>query len=143
MELTRVSELVKVPNVAETELQKTDVNTEKTESDISPNYKGNHPLSKEELAKRRAEKKGKLYESKDKMVSHPAHYQSDGIEVIDVIKAFTKDLNGIKATDTGNIIKYACRWNAKGKPIQDVEKLIFYATHLLRELQTEEKNERN
>ena len=108
---------------------------------VSSNYKGKHPLSKEELAKRKAEKK-KLYESKDKMVSHPAHYQSDGIEVIDVIKAFTKDLKGIQATDSGNIIKYACRWNAKGNPIQDVEKIIWYATHLLRELQAEEEDKK-
>ena len=108
---------------------------------VSPNYKGKHPLSKEELAKRKGEKK-KLYESKDKMVSHPAHYQSDGIEVIDVIKAFTKDLKGIQATDSGNIIKYACRWNAKGNPIQDVEKIIWYATHLLRELQAEEQDKK-
>ena len=126
--------------VKEQILQKTDTDTEMTEINVSPNYKGKHPLSKEELAKIRAEKKDKLYESKDKMVSHPAHYQAGGIEVIDVIKAFTKDLNGIKATDTGNIIKYACRWNAKGNPIQDVEKIIWYATHLLRELQAEEHN---
>lgn len=118
--------------------QKTEIKTESAE--ISPNYKGKHPKSKEELAKIRAEKltkKRNLYESKDNMVSHPAHYQSDGIEVIDVIKAFTKDLKGIQATDSGNIIKYACRWNSKGKPIQDVEKIIWYATHLLRELQAE------
>lgn len=124
--------------------QKTKVKTELAE--ISPNYKGKHPKSKEELAKIRAEKltkKGNLYESKDNMVSHPAHYQAGGIEVIDVIKAFTKDLNGIKATDTGNIIKYACRWNAKGKPIQDVEKIIWYATHLLRELQAEEQEKKS
>ena len=110
---------------------------------VSPNYKGKHPVSQEELAKRRAEKKNRLYESKDKMVSHPAHYQSDGIEVIDVIKAFTKDLKGIQATDSGNIIKYACRWNAKGSPIQDVEKIIWYATHLLRELQAEEQEKKS
>ena len=124
--------------------QKTEIKTESAE--VSPNYKGKHPKSKEELAKIRAEKlakKGNLYESKDNMVSHPAHYQAGGIEVIDVIKAFTKDLNGIKATDTGNIIKYACRWNAKGKPIQDVEKIIWYATHLLRELQAEEQEKKS
>ena len=124
--------------------QKTEIKTESAE--ISPNYKGKHPKSKEELAKIRAEKltkKGNLYESKDNMVSHPAHYQAGGIEVIDVIKAFTKDLNGIKATDTGNIIKYACRWNAKGKPIQDIEKIIWYATHLLRELQAEEQEKKS
>lgn len=51
-----------------------------------------------------------MYESKDRMVSHPVHYQSTkGFEVIDVIEAFTEDLSGIEATDTGNIIKYACR----------------------------------
>ena len=45
-----------------------------------------------------------MYESDDKMVSHPSHYQSEtGLEVIDVIEAFTFDLKGIEATDTGNI----------------------------------------
>lgn len=79
------------------------------------------------------------YESNDKMVSHPDHYQSEtGLEVIDVIKAFTADLKGIEATDTGNIIKYACRWNKKGTPIRDIEKVLWYATHLLRELEAKE-----
>ena len=51
-----------------------------------------------------------MYESKDRMVSHPDHYISEtGMEVIDVIEAFTSDLKGIEATDTANIIKYACR----------------------------------
>ena len=81
-----------------------------------------------------------LYESEDAMVSHPSHYQSKfGLEVIDVIEAFTEDLKGIEATDTGNIIKYACRWNDKGTPIRDVEKIIWYATHLLRHLKNKEK----
>ena len=39
-----------------------------------------------------------MYESDDKMVSHPSHYQSEtGLEVIDVIEAFTFDLKGIEA----------------------------------------------
>lgn len=55
-----------------------------------------------------------MYESKDRMVSHPDHYISEtGMEVIDVIEAFTSDLKGIEATDTANIIKYACRWKKK------------------------------
>lgn len=79
-----------------------------------------------------------LYESKDKMVSHPPHYVSkSGIEVIDVIEAFTDGLNGIQAADTANIIKYACRWKNKGGK-QDVEKIIFYATHLLRQLEKQD-----
>lgn len=81
----------------------------------------------------------KQYESKDRMVSNPDHYQStNGIECIDAIKAATENLNGIFATDTGNIIKYAWRWNDKGTPIRDVEKIIWYATHLLNELKEKE-----
>jgi hypothetical protein len=35
-----------------------------------------------------------MYESKDKMVSHPDHYQSaNGLEVIDCIEAFTAGLD--------------------------------------------------
>ena len=80
-----------------------------------------------------------LYESKDKLVSHPKHYQSKyGIEVIDVIQAFTDGLDGIEACDTGNIIKYACRWKQKNG-IQDIEKIIWYATHLKRVLEEKQK----
>lgn len=74
------------------------------------------------------------YESKDKMVSHPSHYQSNkGIEVIDVIEAFTDGLNGIEAVDTGNAIKYICRWKDKNG-IQDLHKAIWYITHLINHL---------
>ena len=64
-----------------------------------------------------------MYESNDKMVSHPDHYiSSNGMEVIDVIEAFTSELKGVEATDTGNIIKYACRWKNKNG-IQDLKKI--------------------
>lgn len=72
-----------------------------------------------------------MYESADKMVSHPPHYQSEtGLEVIDVIEAFTFDLKGIEATDTGNIIKYICRWKQKNG-LQDLEKARWYLEHLI------------
>lgn len=65
------------------------------------------------------------------MVSHPAHYQSEtGLEVIDVIEAFTFDLKGIEATDTGNVLKYMCRWKNKNG-IQDLEKARWYLEHLI------------
>ena len=84
-----------------------------------------------------------LYESDDVMVSHPKHYQSkNGLEVIDVIEAFTENLLGIEATDTGNILKYACRWKEKNG-IQDVEKIIWYATHLLNHLNSEKQKEKD
>ena len=72
-----------------------------------------------------------LYNSTDKKVSHPSHYQSiKGIEVIDVEEAFTEGLNGIEAADTSNIIKYACRWKNKNG-IQDLEKILWYTQHLI------------
>lgn len=83
------------------------------------------------------EKSDSNYESDDKMVSHPPHYQSEsGLEVIDVIEAFTADLKGIEATDTGNILKYACRWKHKNG-IQDLKKIIWYALHLINHLEKE------
>ena len=72
-----------------------------------------------------------MYESKAVMVSHPAHYQSEtGLEVIDVIEAFTFDLKGIEATDTGNVLKYMCRWKNKNG-VQDLEKARWYLEHLI------------
>lgn len=72
-----------------------------------------------------------MYECNDKMVSHPSHYQSEtGLEVIDVIEAFTFDLRGIEATDTGNVIKYIYRWKAKNG-LQDLKKAQWYLSHLI------------
>ena len=80
-----------------------------------------------------------MYESNDKMVSHPDHYQSEtGLEVIQAIEAFTFDLKGIEAVDTGNIIKYACRWTKKNG-IQDLEKIMWYTQHLIDHLKNLEK----
>ena len=82
-----------------------------------------------------------MYESEDKMVSHPEHYMSKiGMEVIDVIEAFTDELKGVEATDTGNIIKYACR-KKKKNGIQDLEKILWYTQHLIDHLKNiEEEN---
>ena len=72
-----------------------------------------------------------MYEADDKMVSHPAHYQSEtGLEVIDAIEAFTFDLKGIEAVDAGNVIKYICRWKHKNG-VQDLKKCMWYLQHLI------------
>ena len=81
-----------------------------------------------------------MYESSDQMVSHPSHYQSNnGIEVIDVIEAFTDGLIGIEATDTGNILKYICRWKRKNG-LQDLEKAQWYLTHLIERIKSKKEN---
>lgn len=71
-----------------------------------------------------------MYESKDKLVSHPDHYKAGNIEAIDVIEAFTSELTGIEATDTGNVIKYILRWKKKDG-VRDLEKALWYLTHLI------------
>lgn len=72
-----------------------------------------------------------MYESKDVMVSHPQHYQSEtGLEVIDAIEAFTFDLKGIEAVCTANALKYICRWSKKNG-VQDLEKAKWYIQYLI------------
>lgn len=72
------------------------------------------------------------------MVNHPSHYKSKkGIEVIDVIEAFTEGLEGIEATDTGNILRYICRWKNKNG-LQDLEKCQWYINHLIEKVKEKE-----
>lgn len=75
----------------------------------------------------------------DIMVSHPPHYQSEtGMEVIDVIEAFTFDLKGIEAVATGNVLKYICRWKAKNG-LQDLKKARWYLDRLINHVENLEK----
>ena len=65
------------------------------------------------------------------VVNHPDHYQlGNGVETIDVIAAATSKLTGIEAFDTGNALKYLCRWKEKNG-IQDLEKAVWYIQHLI------------
>lgn len=83
-----------------------------------------------------------LYKIED-IINHPSHYKSEtGLEVIDVIKAFTVDLKGIEAVDTGNIIKYICRWNKKNG-VQDLKKAMWYLQHLIDYVDKNEKENKN
>lgn len=80
-----------------------------------------------------------IAEDKTDMVNHPSHYKSaTGLEAIDVIEAFTFDLKGIEATDTGNIIKYICRWKNKNG-LQDLRKAQWYLNHLIAHVEKMEK----
>ena len=76
------------------------------------------------------------------MVDHPSHYQgNNGIEVIDVIDDFTYDLEGVEAFDTGNIIKYICRWKSKNG-IEDLKKAKWYLEHLIKHVEKEKEKMR-
>ena len=75
------------------------------------------------------------------MISNPPHYQTrSGLETIEVIKAFTEDLTGIEAVDTGNVLKYVCRWHKKNG-IEDLKKAKWYLEDLIRCLEKENCNE--
>ena len=64
-------------------------------------------------------------------VNHPQHYQSkSGLETIDVIEAFTEDLVGGEATNTGNVLKYMCRWKNKNG-LEDLKKARWYLNRLI------------
>ena len=63
-------------------------------------------------------------------VNHPSHYNQGGIEVWDVIKAYTKDLEGPEAFYAGNVIKYILRWNHKNG-IEDLEKAKVYIDKII------------
>lgn len=74
-------------------------------------------------------------------INHPDHYQSaNGLEVIDVIKEFTSGLEGIEATDTGNILKYICRWKKKNG-VEDLKKAKWYLEHLIDYVESTESTE--
>lgn len=75
-------------------------------------------------------------------VKHPSHYQSSsGLEVIDVIKAFTEDLSGYQAVYTGNVLKYMCRWHKKNG-IEDLKKARQYLNWLIDTMEAEETNKK-
>lgn len=70
--------------------------------------------------------------SKD-MVNNPDHYKSGGMEAIDVIRAFTEDLRGMEAVDTGNVLKYMLRWKKKNG-LEDLKKARWYLNDLIGEV---------
>lgn len=70
-------------------------------------------------------------------VNHPNHYTQGGMEVIDVIDAFTQECSGLESFYVGNIIKYVCRFKKKNG-IEDLKKAQWYLSRLV---EKEEQNE--
>lgn len=79
--------------------------------------------------------------SEKERVNHPDHYQSKaGIEVIDVMEAFTDDLKGAEAVNTSQIIKYILRWKHKDNPLEDLKKCKWYLERLINHVENGSKN---
>lgn len=60
-----------------------------------------------------------------------------GLEVIDAIKAFTEDCEGIEGYYTGNVIKYVCRWKRKNG-LEDLKKARQYLDWLIEKVEKKE-----
>ena len=60
-----------------------------------------------------------ITDDKPDMVNNPQHYQSEnGLEVIDVIEAFTAELKGIDAVCTANAIRISWQSSMNICPLQ-------------------------
>lgn len=65
------------------------------------------------------------------IINHPKHYKTEaGLEAIQVIEAFTEGLTGAEATNTGNVLKYMCRWKKKNG-LTDLKKAQWYLNRLI------------
>ena len=87
-----------------------------------------------ELSHRYAVPSGvKLADQDDDPVNHPSHYTRGGIECIDAIKA-SMSLEAFRGFLQGNAMKYIWRHDLKGKPVEDLEKAMWYLTRLRNEI---------
>lgn len=82
----------------------------------------------------RAECAGKCFEQKSQAketVNHPDHYNSKGIEVMDVIRAFDLSFS------LGNVIKYVLRAGKKHKEtyLEDLKKAKWYLDEEIRHVE--------
>ena len=59
------------------------------------------------------------------MVNHPSHYNQNGIECFEVIRAAI-GTDGLRKFMIGNSIKYLFRCEHKGQYIEDIKKARFY-----------------
>tara|TARA_Y100001972_G_scaffold110273_1_gene141862 strand:- start:901 stop:1230 length:330 start_codon:yes stop_codon:yes gene_type:complete len=72
---------------------------------------------------------------KEDMVNNPPHYNKNGIETIDAIRAMTDD--GYEYYLQGNIMKYLWRYRYKNG-VEDLKKAQWYLNELIDELEKDE-----
>ena len=54
------------------------------------------------------------------------------------VESVTFDLKGVEGFDTGNILKYICRWKSKNG-LEDLKKAKWYLEHLINHVEKLEK----
>jgi len=71
---------------------------------------------------------------------NPSHYQRDGMECIDAIKAAVQNLSGAEAFETGSAIKYLWRWKEKGGK-DDLQKAVWFINDMVSDIEEIEYQE--
>lgn len=81
---------------------------------------------------------------KPDMVNHPPHYETSlpGIESIDIVEDFTKNLSGFEGFCEGNVLKYLCRWKDKNG-LEDLKKAQWYMDKLVSTVEKTDKKNKN
>ena len=74
-------------------------------------------------------------------VNNPRHYNKDGIECIDGIKASMSDQEFVGYLKA-NVIKYLWRYDYKGKPLEDLKKAQWYLDKLINIIHNEDLKSR-
>jgi|TARA_E500000305_G_scaffold105979_1_gene103982 hypothetical protein len=75
-------------------------------------------------------------EEKEKdLVNYPPHYRFEGFELLDVLKAKLDKANMTlyQASLWTQCVQYMFRFDAKGNPLQDLEKARFYLNEIIKE----------
>jgi hypothetical protein len=70
---------------------------------------------------------------KNTNVHNPSHYNSGSVECIEAIKSSMSKKEFVGYLK-GNAMKYLWRYDKKGKPIEDLQKSIWYINKLTTEL---------
>ena len=74
---------------------------------------------------------------------NPSHYKAaNGLETIDVIRAFTDGLNGVETFCIGNILKYVTRYSNKNG-VEDLKKARWYLDYVIKEYEKNDNRQVN
>lgn len=68
-------------------------------------------------------------------INHPHHYNYNGMECADAIKAMTAGIDGYLGFCLGNVLKYLWRWPFKGEPLEDLKKAEWYLMEAINQLE--------
>lgn len=111
--------------------EKIDCSINSTETcEIAQNYIKEHEKTVNTIEKIEEKITLKELQEMKNNVEHPQHYTNGKYECINVIEDVTKDLVGLEAVCTANVIKYMWRWKLKNG-VEDLKKARWYLNKLI------------